>query len=71
MSDYSVLVAALAELSGERDRDRGIGAPAQLRGHEADRLASLARSGEPPTGRTAPLLRLLRRRTVGRLSYSA
>ncbi|MFD0527598.1 hypothetical protein ACFQ1I_10930 [Kitasatospora arboriphila] len=47
MSDYSVLVAALVELSGERDL--GIGAPVAVRGHEADRLASLARGGgEPP-----------------------
>ncbi|MFD9126176.1 hypothetical protein [Kitasatospora sp. NPDC059571] len=70
MSDYSMLVAALVELSGERDRDRGTGAPARLLGHEADRLASLARGGEPPADRPAPLLRLLRRRTAGRLSYS-
>ncbi|WP_405014201.1 hypothetical protein [Kitasatospora sp. NBC_01539] len=70
MSDYSVLVAALVELSGG-DRDRGVGAPAAVRGHEADRLASLARGAdEPPTHRRAPLLRLLGRRTVGRLGYS-
>ncbi|MEW1910291.1 hypothetical protein AB0442_17830 [Kitasatospora sp. NPDC085895] len=70
MSDYSVLVAALVELSGERDL--GVGAPVAVRGHEADRLASLARGGgEPPARRPAPLLRLLRRRTVGRLGFSA
>ncbi|MCU7825731.1 hypothetical protein [Kitasatospora sp. DSM 101779] len=69
MSDYSVLVAALVELSGERDL--GIGAPVAVRGHEADRLASLARgSSEPPADRPAPLLRLLRRRTTGRLGLS-
>jgi hypothetical protein len=44
MSDYTALLVAVSEMF--REHDSGVGAPPRIPGHEADRLASLARGAE-------------------------
>lgn len=55
MDQYSVLARLTIDST---PHDRGIGAPPPVPGHEADRLASLARPGAdrpPPAERPAPV----------------
>ncbi len=50
MSDYSVLLAALAQLPPAPGTDNGSGPPPRLPGHLADRLAGQVRGGPQPAG---------------------
>ncbi|WP_371477974.1 hypothetical protein [Kitasatospora sp. NBC_00315] len=68
MSDYSVLVAALAQF--HTDADSGTGPPPRISDHEADRLAGMATGDAVQTEHRRRGTALLRRPFGRRPSFA-